>query len=342
LKRKRLLTLIGSVCLALVLAVPLVASCAPATPEAAEEEIAALESKLTAEKAKVAAEKAKVADLEEEIAELMVPEETWEITIGYSLWPDWEPHLYVAGLLLKKMGYEVTRVDIGGDWSLALEGILAGDIDMIYQASDFCHFQFWEEYRDRLIHLGCCAYGARCGLAVPPYTDVDTFQELNDNVDLFDGMIVGIEAGSGLMGQSADAITTYGLNYELMEGSTVAMIASRDAAVAKGEDWLGVWWVPFWGDNEYPMKFLGGDTELCLGGIDRFYFVTRPEFIDEHPAAAQMLMNLTLRYDDFMDIAGLIAVEELTGEEAAQRWLDQNEHYWTLWFPYPYAYPFEE
>lgn len=77
-KRKRLLTLIGSVCLALMLAVPLVASCAPATPEAAEEEIAALESKLAAEKAKVSGLQDDVADLEDEIAALRAPAEVIE------------------------------------------------------------------------------------------------------------------------------------------------------------------------------------------------------------------------------------------------------------------------
>ncbi|TET30938.1 hypothetical protein E3J68_00135 [Candidatus Aerophobetes bacterium] len=266
--------------------------------------------------------------------------EDWKLTLAYSVWPDWEPFIHVAAPLLEEMGYEVTMVDIGGDWSLALEGILAGDIDVVTQASDFCHLHFWEAYRDRLIHLGCCGYGAMQGLAVTPYTDVDTIQELNANVDLFDGEIVGIEAGSGLMGCTADAITIYGLNYTLIEGSTAAMVADRDAAVAKGEDWLGVWWAPFWADVAYPMKMLKGDTELLFGGMDRFYFVARPEFIDEHPAAAQLLMNLTLSYGDYMDIGGWIAVEELSAGEAAAKWLDQNEHHWTKWFPYPYAFPY--
>ena len=77
-KRKRLLTLLGSVCLALMLAVPLVASCGPATPEEATEEIAALESKLAAEKAKVSGLQGDVSDLEAEIAALRAPAEVYE------------------------------------------------------------------------------------------------------------------------------------------------------------------------------------------------------------------------------------------------------------------------
>jgi len=82
-KRKRLLMMLGSVCLALMLALPLVASCGPATPEEATEEIAALESKLSAEKAKSAGLEDDVADLEAEITapgwRMMFP--TWRLRL---------------------------------------------------------------------------------------------------------------------------------------------------------------------------------------------------------------------------------------------------------------------
>ena len=77
-KRKRLLMMLGSVCLALMLALPLVASCGPATPEEATEEIAALESKLSAEKAKSAGLEDDVSDLEAEITALKAPGEVLE------------------------------------------------------------------------------------------------------------------------------------------------------------------------------------------------------------------------------------------------------------------------
>ncbi len=72
-KRKGLLMLIGSVCLALMLALPLVASCGPATPEEAAEEIAALESEIDELEGEVAAKGAEISDLEAEIAGLTKP-----------------------------------------------------------------------------------------------------------------------------------------------------------------------------------------------------------------------------------------------------------------------------
>ena len=77
-KRKRLLTLLGSVCLAVMLALPLVASCGPATPEEAAGEIAELESKIDGLEGDVAAKDAEVSDLEDEIATLRAPAEVYE------------------------------------------------------------------------------------------------------------------------------------------------------------------------------------------------------------------------------------------------------------------------
>ena len=68
--------LVGSVCLAVMLALPLVASCGPAAPEEGAE--AELEAKLAAEKAKVSSLEDEVADLEDEIAGLRAPGEVYK------------------------------------------------------------------------------------------------------------------------------------------------------------------------------------------------------------------------------------------------------------------------
>ena len=78
-KTKKLLMLIGSICLSLVLAALLLPACAPVeVPEEIaklEVEIADLKDDVAAEKTKTAAEKAKVSDLEDEITALKKPAE---------------------------------------------------------------------------------------------------------------------------------------------------------------------------------------------------------------------------------------------------------------------------
>ena len=75
-KTKRLLILVGSICLAVMLALPLVASCAKAAPEGGAE--AELEAKLATEKAKTAGLEDEITDLEAEIAGLRAPGEVYE------------------------------------------------------------------------------------------------------------------------------------------------------------------------------------------------------------------------------------------------------------------------
>ncbi len=74
-KTKRLWTLIGSICLSLVLAALLLPACAPAAPEEVAEEVAELEGDLAASEKKVDALEDEVSDLEKEIAALKKPVE---------------------------------------------------------------------------------------------------------------------------------------------------------------------------------------------------------------------------------------------------------------------------
>jgi len=72
-KKKRLITVLGSVCLILVLAALLLPACAPKVVEAPE-----LEAKIKALEGELTSEKAEVSKLEEELAELKKPAEVYE------------------------------------------------------------------------------------------------------------------------------------------------------------------------------------------------------------------------------------------------------------------------
>ncbi len=83
-KKKKLLMLMGSICLSLVLAALLFPACAPAAPTGEEgaEEIAELEADLAASGKKVDALEDDVSDLEKEIAALKKPAEVYEWRFG--------------------------------------------------------------------------------------------------------------------------------------------------------------------------------------------------------------------------------------------------------------------
>jgi len=140
LKTKRLLTLLGGVCLALMLVVPLIASCAgSAPPEGAEAE---QEAKLAAEKAKVASLEDEVADLEDEIAGLRAPAEVYEMRLQHS-WGAAENHFFEQ---YRDVVRELTggRIDItvfsDGElvsWDELSDAVASGTIDMGHTHPDY-------------------------------------------------------------------------------------------------------------------------------------------------------------------------------------------------------------
>ena len=96
-KKKKLLTLVGSICLSLVLAALLLPACAPAAPEEVAGEIAELEDELAASEKKVDALEDEVADLEKEVAALKKPAEVTKILVNSTCpggwYADYGPYL---------------------------------------------------------------------------------------------------------------------------------------------------------------------------------------------------------------------------------------------------------
>jgi len=94
--KKRILMLLGTVCLAMMLLVPLVVSCGPAAPEEGAE--AELQEELAAEKAKSAGLEDEISDLEDEIAGLRAPGEVqkWEPATYAGAGAKWDDLVYMC------------------------------------------------------------------------------------------------------------------------------------------------------------------------------------------------------------------------------------------------------
>src|SRR5690606_34160145 len=141
------------------------------------------------------------------------------IELGYVLWDSEIASTHVvAAVLMDELGYDVnlTSVDAGPMWT----GVAQGDFDAIVAAwLPATHEAYWAEYGASLVDLGPNLEGADIGWAVPAYVPVDSISELNDNVDLFGGEVIGIDPGAGLMAASDRALDVYGLNFDLLDGS---------------------------------------------------------------------------------------------------------------------------
>ena len=120
-----------------------------------------------------------------------------------------------AAVLEEKMGYDVelTMADVAPVFTSVASGNTDAFLDVWLPVT---HESYIEKYGDDMVDLGISYENALLGLVVPSYVEIDSIEELNDNKELFDGEIIGIDAGAGLMAAAEKSIEEYGLDYKLL------------------------------------------------------------------------------------------------------------------------------
>jgi glycine betaine/proline transport system substrate-binding protein len=266
---------------------------------------------------------------EEDNGEEAAAPENGEIEIG---WIPWDEAIAVTNLwevLLTDRGYEVTQtqLEVGGLYV----GIAQGDLDLFLDAwLPATHEDYMEEHGDEIEDLGTWYEEAPLTWTVPAYLDdVDSIEDLQGNADMFDGQIIGIEAGAGLTRISLEEVMpTYDLedDYTLVEGSTPAMLAELQNAV-DGEDPVVVTlWRPHWIYDELELKDLE-DPENALGDPDSIHVVARSGFSEDFAEVACALENFEMGDDDIASLSALIQEHGEGGElDAAREWLEDDDN----------------
>ncbi|MEK6265966.1 MAG: glycine/betaine ABC transporter [Clostridium sp.] len=100
-----------------------------------------------------------------------------EINIAYVAWDTEIASTNVIGLALEDMGYDVklTQVDAGPMWA----AVASGDADAIVAAwLPATHAKYMEDYKGKFEDLGPNLEGAKIGLAVPSYMDINSIEDL--------------------------------------------------------------------------------------------------------------------------------------------------------------------
>ncbi|MFW6038915.1 MAG: glycine betaine ABC transporter substrate-binding protein, partial [bacterium] len=154
-----------------------------------------------------------------------------QINIVYINWTEDVAMTHVLAVLLEdRLGYNVdlTMADVAP----AYTSLASGSQDLFLDAwLPNTHAPYWERYGDRLVDLGRLYEDARIGLVVPADAPGQSIGDLRQYRDAYNGRIIGIDAGAGIMRRSEEALKAYGLhNYELVASSEPAMTAAlRDA-----------------------------------------------------------------------------------------------------------------
>src|ERR1700761_3345043 len=170
-----------------------------------------------------------------------------QIRIGYvEGWDDSVATSNVAARIIeKRLGYPVQLVPVAA--GVMWQGVARGDLDATLSAwLPATHGAYWDQFKDKVTDLGTNFPDAKIGLVVPASVPENSVADLEAHKADFNGRIVGIDAGAGVMKKADEAIKAYNLSFQLMPSSGSAMTAELARAMHANKPIIVTGWVPHW------------------------------------------------------------------------------------------------
>lgn len=251
-----------------------------------------------------------------------------EITIGYVTWDSEIASTNVLRQAFEQAGYDVELVAV--DVGPLYQALAKGDVDCTVSAwLPGTHKTYMDEYGDDFVMVGKNLEGAKIGLVVPEYVTIDSIEDLNAEKEKFDGKIIGIEPGAGIMRLTEDAIEEYGLDFTLISSSSAGMAAELRSAINDG-DWIVVTgWTPHWKFARWDLKYLE-DPKGVYGGDEYIAALARTGLETDKPEAYTILTRFYWTPEDMESV--MLAIEEgKSPEVAAKEWVDANQDVVDAW-----------
>src|SRR5690625_1311531 len=237
---------------------------------------------------------------------------------------NWESEIAstnVVAKVLEDLGYKVTITPV--DMSIMWESVVSGEADGMVAAwlPGDMKAQY-EEYGDDVVDLGPNLEKAKIGLVVPSYMDVDSIEDLDDQVGK---AITGIDPGAGVVTAAEDAIEDYdNLNdWEVQVSSDGAMVTALGQAYENEEPIIVTGWSPHWKFSSYDLKFLE-DPEGSFGDEQYISTMVREGLEEDMPEAYQVLDEFYWTAEDMEEVM-LDMSEGTDPEDAASKWIENNQ-----------------
>ncbi|NVZ21610.1 glycine betaine ABC transporter substrate-binding protein [Pseudomonas costantinii] len=252
------------------------------------------------------------------------------LSIGYvDGWSDSVATTHVAAEVIKaKLGYDVKlqAVATGIMW----QGVATGKLDAMLSAwLPVTHGEYWAKNKDKVVDYGPNFKDAKIGLIVPEYVKAKSIEDLKTDTT-FKNKIVGIDAGSGVMLKTDEAIKAYGLDYKLQASSGAAMIAELTRAEDKQESIAVTGWVPHWMFAKWKLRFLD-DPKGIYGAAETVNSIGSKGLEKKAPEVAAFLKKFQWASKDEIGEVMLAIQEGAKPEAAAKDWVAKHPERVAQW-----------
>ncbi len=252
------------------------------------------------------------------------------VKLAYVNWSEGIAMTNLAAVILEdKMDYnvELTMADAAPVFTSIASGNTDAFLDVWLPVT---HNSYIEKYGDDIVDLGVVYENALLGLVVPSYVEINSIEELNDNKELLDGKIVGIDAGAGLMEAAEKALAEYNLDYELLTGSGPTMTAALGKAINANEPIVVAGWAPHWKFARWDLKVLE-DPKGIFGEVETIHKYSRKGLEEDMPEVTSFLKNFKLSDGELGDLMGAIEDSDKEPLEVARAWMNENEELINSW-----------
>jgi glycine betaine/proline transport system substrate-binding protein len=156
---------------------------------------------------------------------------------------------------------------------------------------------------------------------------------MNEYRDEFDGQIVGIDAGAGVMQTTEELINEYELNFDLLTSSGPAMTAALSSAI-ENEEWIVVTgWQPHWKFGRWDLKFLKQDEDKMLWETGNIHIMGREDIEEDKPELAQFLKNMYFTEDQLADLMVKVNESDQDVATVTSEWMMDHEDLINSWIP---------
>ncbi|MCD8509394.1 MAG: glycine betaine ABC transporter substrate-binding protein [Bacillus sp. (in: Bacteria)] len=246
------------------------------------------------------------------------------IVFGQTAWTSTEAPTEIAKLILEEAGYDVEITLL--DQPIIFQGLKDEEIDFFMDAwLPYTEEALWAEYEDSLQMVATSYENVPLGWVVPAYVDENSIADLAGKADLYEGQIVTIDEGAGIVEISRDVMENpnYDLEgFELMPTSEAAMLSVMESKIQQEEPFIITGWRPHSMFSRHDLKFLE-DPEGHFKH-DNVYVLSYQGLEDKHPEAYEILSRWSIEVSDLEEMMYEYEHNNVPFTESARNWVEAN------------------
>lgn len=246
------------------------------------------------------------------------------IVFGQTPWSSTAPPTQIAKQILEEQGYEIEVEYVSQP--VTWESMKNKEIDFFMDAwLPYTEAPRWEKFKDDLVKVATSYEDAALGFVVPSYVEENTLEDLKANADKYDGEVITIAEGAGIVELSKQLMAKEDMEehgFTLSPSSEGAMISAAQDKIEDKEPVVFTAWRPHSVFARNDLKFLEGQEDYFKA--DNVYVLSYKGIEEEHPEAYDILSNWSI---SIPELEAMISENEENGtsyEELATEWIENN------------------